>query len=148
MKKVIIAIAIVFAVTTSAFASSKETIESIERSVKEKFSSEFKGASDVQWTVTENAYLAIFTLNGNRMEALFTNSGEYIGTSISITLEDLPLKAKRSFAKKYEGYTVKEAQKYMLVDETAYYILAEKDAKKVIVKLSDHGDLSIAKMIK
>jgi hypothetical protein len=44
-----------------------------------------------------------------RTEALYSAEGEFIGTNQAITLEDLPVNAKRAFAKKYEGYTVKEA---------------------------------------
>ena len=71
--------------------------------------------------------------------------GKFIGTNQAITLEDLPVNAKRAFAKKYEGYTVKEAIRFEGSQESAYYISAENEKGSVILKVDDYGLISTAR---
>jgi hypothetical protein len=77
-----------------------------------------------------------------RTEALYSAEGEFIGTNQAITLEELPVNAKRAFAKKYEGYTVKEAIRFEGSQESAYYISAENDKGSVILKVEGSGLIS------
>ncbi len=51
-------------------------------------------------------------LNNVRTQALYTPAGEFIGTNQAITLDELPVAAKRTFAKKYQGYTVEQAIRF------------------------------------
>jgi hypothetical protein len=85
----------------------------------------FKHASDVTWTSEENYAKATFKWNNISTEAVYTPEGDFIGSMQAITLEELPVNAKRKFAKKYEGYTVKEAIRFEGSKEKAYYISAE-----------------------
>jgi hypothetical protein len=86
--------------------------------------------------------MATFTLNNVRTQALYTPEGEFIGTNQAINLEELPVRAKREFAKKYDGYTVKEAIRFEGSQESAYYISAENEKGSVILKVEDSGSIS------
>lgn len=68
--------------------------------------------------------------------------GDLIGTSKNISLEKLPVSAKRVLANKYDGYTIKEVIHFEGVDEGAYYISAEKEKESVILKVSDSNSVS------
>ena len=140
MKKVIITCALFISLTASAFASSTNNVDRI---AVENFSASFKDATNVEWTVTDNAYYVAFNQGGKRQQALYTKQGEFIATSTAASLEDLPVATKRNFAKKYDGYSIVEVQKYQFADETAYYLAAQKDNKTIIVKVSETGSVTL-----
>jgi len=140
MKKLFIALMVTFAAATSAFA--KDVNKVTERAIH-NFNYDFKGAQQVNWTSKNNFIKADFVLNGQRMEAFYNTSGEIIGTSKNITLDQLPTSAKRTFAKRYNGYTVKEAIRFEGTEESAYYISAENEKESVILKVSDDATVSV-----
>lgn len=144
MKKLFISALLAVLFVSSAFANPTKVSHTILRS----FSTEFNNASDVSWTATADFVKANFLFEDQRMEAFYTPTGEKIGVSRGISVDELPLKAKRTFAKKYEGYTVKQSVLFEGVEENAYFIDAENETEKVIVKVFDDGSLSVFKKTK
>jgi hypothetical protein len=144
MKKLLMAALIVTTLVTTAFADPAKT----NYLVLKTFNVEFKNASDVSWTSTPAFIKATFTLDNQRMEAFYNEDGERIATSSSISIEELPIKAKRAFAKKYESYNVKEAILFEATEEIAYFISAENDKESVIVKVYENGNTSVFKKTK
>ena len=142
MKKLFISALLAITVAASSFAAGENTVN---LATLKNFKAEFKKASDVQWSSAENYTMATFTLNNVRTQALYTPEGEFIGTNQAITLEELPVRAKREFAKKYDGYTVKEAIRFEGSKESAYYISAENEKGAVILKVEDSGSMSTVK---
>ncbi len=140
MKKLIIAAIIAVSVAGSAFAA--PTV-SVNYNVLSSFKSAFKGATDIQWTVKEDFVKASFIINDERIEAFYNQYGEEIGTSKAITLDAMPVDAKRAFAKMYNNYTVKEAIQFEGTDETAYYISAENEKETVIIKVGENNRVSV-----
>ena len=141
MKKLFISALLAITVAVSSFAAEGGNVS---YAAHNNFSYQFKKASDVQWTSGENYTKATFVLDNVRTEALYSAEGEFIGTNQAITLEELPVNAKRAFAKKYEGYTVKEAIRFEGSKEKAYYISAEDGKGSVILKVEDDGSMSKA----
>lgn len=141
MKKLFVSGLLIIAVTVSSFAAGNE----VSNAARNNFSSQFKHISDVQWTASENYTKATFVLDNVRTEALYDESGEFIGTNQAVVLEELQVNAKRSFAKKYSGYTVKEAVRFEGSKESAYYIAAESEKGAVVLKVEDNGNISVEK---
>ena len=142
MKKLFISALLAITVAASSFAAGGNTVN---LAALNNFKAEFKKASDVEWSSGETYAMATFTLNNVRTQALYTPEGEFIGTNHAINLEELPVRAKRAFAKKYEGYTVKEAIRFEGSQESAYYISAENDQGSVILKVEENGSMSTVK---
>jgi hypothetical protein len=138
MKKLFISGLLMIAVAVSSFAAGNE----VSYAAKNTFSGQFKHVSDVQWTAGENYTKATFVLDNVRTEALYNATGEFIGTNQAVNLEELPVNAKRAFAKRYNGYTVKEAIRFEGVEESAFYISAENEKGSVILKVEDNGSIS------
>jgi len=141
MKKLFVSGLLMIAVAASSFAAGNE----VSNVARNNFSSQFKRISDVQWSTGENYTKATFVLNGVSTQALYDESGEFIGTNQAANLEELPVNAKRSFARKYSGYTVKEAIRFEGSKESAYYIAAENEKGSVVLKVEDNGNISVAK---
>jgi hypothetical protein len=142
MKKLFLSGLLAVTVALSSFAAEENNVSF---AVKNNFHSQFRKASDVQWSSSENYSKATFVLNNVRTEALYSAEGEFIGTNQAVTLEDLPVTAKREFAKKYDGYTVKEAIRFDGSQDSAYYISAENEKGSVILKVEDTGFMSTVK---
>jgi hypothetical protein len=140
MRHFILAIAFMVSVITDASAS-----KTIDRRTLSSFENDFKGATNVTWNTAANYSQAFFDLNGKKLSALYTIDGELIGTSEAVNIENLPVKAKRSLAKKLHGFTIQEALKYDLQHEVAYYIYAVKDEQALVVKVGEAGDVSVVR---
>lgn len=143
MKRLFISALLALTLGTSAFAAEGNKVNF---TVLNSFQSQFKDASDVQWKSIKDYTKATFVLNNEKMEAFYNREGEMIGTSQAISPEELPTNAKRSFAKKIEGYTVKEAIRFEGTEESAYFISAENEKGCVILKVEDNGSVSMKKI--
>lgn len=139
MRKVFLAALLTITVTAGALA--KEVNAKNVRAVR-NFEIEFINAENVSWTIRSNFAKASFDLNGEKREAFYDLHGDLIGTSKNISLEKLPVSAKRVLANKYDGYSIKEVIHFEGVDEAAYYISAENEKESVILKVSDSNSVS------
>jgi hypothetical protein len=145
MKKLFIAALLALTVAGSAFAKDTKKVNAL---VVRTFDSEFRKASNVTWTVNEEYVKATFTLNNEKMEAIYNPSGERIGTSRAITIDELPVKTKRAFAKNYGDYAVKEAIEFTGTEENGYFISAENEKEVVVLKVNNTNDLTKFKVTK
>lgn len=139
MKKLLLAAFIAVSLFTSAFAT---PVNNVSYFVTRSFNDRFPEVSNVEWTVSPSYVKATFILNNVRTEAFYKPDGDFIATCHSISLDDLPIVVKRSFAKKYGSYTVKEAIKFDGAEETAYFISAEDNNHSVVLKVADR-DMSV-----
>jgi calcineurin-like phosphoesterase family protein len=133
-----------FAITVSAFANPVK----VNHAILSNFNTQFKAAADVTWYITKDYTKAEFTTDNKKMEVYYNFNGDIIGTSRNVALDDLPVNAKRNFAKKFSGYEVKEAIRFEGFDESAYYISGEDEKESVIIKVNDHNQVSIFKRTK
>ena len=145
MKKFILSAVLSVFIAASSFAADANKVNS---KAAIAFKEEFTAAQNVQWTSTEDYVRASFTLDNKNMEAFYDKQGNMIGTSSTISISDLPTNAKRSFAKKYADFTVKEAIQFIGNDETSYYVSAENEAQSVVLKISVEGFISVFKSVR
>ena len=133
MKKLLFTALIAISLTSSAFASSTKEVG---YHIANSFATSFPKASLVQWKITADYTKASFVLNNVNTEAFYNRNGDLIATSYAVTIDEMPTNVKRSLAKKYSDYTVKEAIKFDGVEETAYFISAENDKGAIILKVT------------
>jgi hypothetical protein len=55
----------------------------------------------------------------------------------------MPVSAKRAIAKRYAGYNITEAIRFDGTEDNAFYVSAENEKEKVIVRVGDDEVLSI-----
>jgi hypothetical protein len=136
MKKILIATLLTVTVATNAFTADEKKINV---NILEAFESQFEEASKVQWSLNSEYVKASFEVDGVKRDAFYNYKGEYIGLSRKIKLEDIPVQAKRTFAKRYSDYTVKEAIRFEGNEESAFFVSAENDKYSVILKITSAG---------
>lgn len=139
MKKVLLTTLLAITVVAGAFAKDPK----INSVVLATFKMEFKNVTDVSWAIRADYSKAAFILNNKKMEVFYDRHGVRIATSQSISLDELPVNAKRAFAKKFENYTAKEAIFFEGTEESAYYISGENEKNSVIFKINDNGEISL-----
>ena len=145
MKKFIISlVAVVTLISTTAFAGSKERINPALAT----FQREFKGAEQVKWNEGKEAITAAFVLNSFRVEAYFNYSGELIGTARNILFNQLPLTVTKEINNRYGSAPVYEIIEYNAGNETFYDMTVELRTKKLTVRATVGGELSVEKSIK
>ncbi len=93
------------AVVTGTFATPKK----VNSAIPANFKVEFKRAPDIKWKKTSDYTKAEFSVNNTKMEVYYNTAGDTIATSKGVTTDDLPVGAKRSFAKLFEGYNGKRS---------------------------------------
>ena len=142
MKKLLFTALFAVTIAVSAFATDADKVSA---AAYNNFKATFRRAGDVSWTISKDYTTATFLYNNIRTQALYTPEGEFIGTNTAVAIEDLPLKAKRTFAKKYDGYTVKEAIRFEGNEEGAFFIAAENEKEAVVLKVTDYGQVSVVK---
>lgn len=142
MKNLILAVLFVAATTTAAFATGESNISYF---VLNSFRHDFKDVTNVNWTSKADFAKATFIQNNRKMEVYYNTNGNLIAISKNIQLDELPVNAKRVFAKWYEGYTVNEAIKFEGIDEQSYYLSAENEKENVIIKIDQHEQVSVFK---
>ena len=144
MKKLFITALLAIAVAAGVFAAPAK----VSSSILANFNAVFKNADNVSWLVTKDYTKVAFTSGNTKMEVFYNYKGDVIGTSKSICLDELPVNAKRPFAKLFAGYNVKEAIRFEGFDETSYYISGENEKESVILKVNDHKQVSVFKRTK
>ncbi|MCW3079301.1 hypothetical protein [Segetibacter sp.] len=145
MKKLFIAALLTITVAASSFATPDKKISNLAIN---NFRFEFAKASNVSWSTAENYYKATFNIGAEKMEAFYNARGEKVAISRTISIDELPVKAKRAFAKDYSDYIVKEAVEMEGMEETAYFIAAENDKESVILRVTGTGGVSNFKTTK
>lgn len=147
MKQIIITLtAVLLLVSATAFAGNGE--EKISRTIRENFQKEFKGATNVKWKESGDVVKASFTLNEFHVEAYFTSEGDLIGSARTVLYNQLPLAVIKKIAERYDNATVYEIIEFVVHDETFYCMTVDTETKKVQVKISNYGDLTVMKKIK
>ena len=145
MKKVLFSTLLTVALITNTFATGENKISSL---ILNSFKVDFKDAKDVSWSSKTGYSKAAFILDKREMEVFYNIDGTIFAISKKIELDELPVYAKRTFAKRYAGYTVKEAIKFEGTDENAYYIAAENEKVSVILKVDEQEYISLFKTLK
>jgi hypothetical protein len=145
MKKFIIAFAAVATlITTSAFAGEREKANPALTT----FEKEFKGASDVKWTEGKDAITAAFILNNTRIEAYFDYTGELLGTARNVVFNQLPLTVVKELNNRFQSSAIYDIIEYNAGADTFYQMIVETPTKKLRVRASVAGDITVQQKIK
>ena len=144
MKKLFITAFFAVAISVSSFAN----VSHVNIVVMNHFSSDFRGAENVNWTVTSKFTKAVFELDDKKMEAFYSTNGEFMGVSTAIHFSKLPKKAIKNLAIQYPPaiYKLQECIEFTNTEEEKnYYVSFLTEKGKVILQINSYGDISFFK---
>ncbi|GEO09413.1 hypothetical protein [Segetibacter aerophilus] len=75
--------------------------------------------------------------------SFFDINGKKIEESKKTNENQLPVPAKRTFAKMFDGYEIKQAVRSVGNDGECYFITAENDKESIIVKIDETLEVSV-----
>jgi hypothetical protein len=133
MKKFILSIAVLLALTCTSFAKSPAGIND---RVFASFQKEFNRASEVKWTVTNNYVMATFQLDKEILYAYYDFQGNLAGLVHHMLTTNLPADLQKDIRKHYSNYWVSSLFQVTNEEGVSYYIQL-KNADETIVLSSD-----------
>lgn len=140
MKKFILATLITVTIGSSALAAD---VSKVNFRVLNAFEAQFAGATDADWTVTNDYTKVKFTLEGEKVEAFFSSNGDVIGTSRKTEFRRLPLSAIQKIKKAYANYQVTETIEFELQGDRKYYVSIENEKERKILEVSLYGQVNV-----
>lgn len=143
MKKIILTLAL-FVSTISAFA----TEDKISSKVLNAFQVEFKSATDVEWTVGSNYYIASFNYRDNHVFAYYTTDGDLMGMTRYVSIDALSLALQSSLKNEYGDFWISDLFEVSKKGSTDYYITLENADKKIVLVSSGGGDWEVFRKIR
>ena len=145
MKKIVVALSLLLTVgLTSAFANEPK----VNASVLASFDKEFSFVKDAKWTVSNEFSKAVFILSDRRIEAYFSNDGEYLGSARDLIFNQLPMSVISSMNKRFGDVGVYEIVERSINGETLYYMTVDYANKILRIEATPSGGLSIIKKVR
>ena len=148
MKKKIAGLALLAVImTTTTFAKNIDD-KNVNQKVLTAFNEKFVKASDIKWNTKQNFIEATFKMNDQFMFAYFSESGELLGISRNILVNQLPLNLQAEVKKNYSSSWVTEMFEIAKENETSYYVTLETADQKVSLKSADGNSWTVFKKTK
>ena len=133
MKKFILSIAVLIALTCTSFAKSPAGVND---RVFASFQKEFNRASEVNWAVTNNYVMATFQLDKEVLYAYYDFQGNLVGLVHHMLTTGLPTDLQKDIRKHYSNYWVSSLFQVTNEEGVSYYIQL-RNADESIVLSSD-----------
>ncbi|TAD90359.1 MAG: hypothetical protein EAY75_04515 [Bacteroidetes bacterium] len=142
MKNFILAGLVAFSTLAATAAPKKQGVAVSLKSLK-AFESEFGNVANVGWSnALNNMLCASFWQDNEMVKAYFTQNGEYVGSTVRLTTDDVPRKLRNNIAAKYPGYTIVEAFELRTTENISTYTKLQKDGDTVLLKGNTSGYFS------
>ena len=139
MKKLFLAIAIVFSASITAQTETKSKKVAIPTNVKEAFSKDFP-EKKAKWGMEDGNYEAEFKIKGSDASAIYDKKGKRKALEIAIKTSELPSNALEYLKKNYPTNKITEAAKITDdKDVVTYEAEIGKDGKSYDVLLDANG---------
>lgn len=110
--------------------------------VTEAFAKEFGGASEVEWSSSEDVYIVSFKLNKDVMRAWYTADGEVTTVQRVIQKEQMTYLSGKTVLQLSEEQTILSIAEISKEGELYYLVKTENDNYKSIYRLSASGEAS------
>ena len=105
----------------------------VPQAVKSAFTSQFPGASDVDWKMKNGNYKAKFDMNGTDHMAEMTQSGELVCKGVEIKKDELPTLVSDAVRTGYTSNTIDEAYKIEKGGNTYYLVKLDGNPDKKLM---------------
>jgi hypothetical protein len=140
MKKITMMLAMVLTLsTTYAFAGE----EPINKKALNAFGTEFAGATEVTWAVSNDYYKVTFTLNDQKLFAFYKSDGQFMAVTRNISSFQLPLNLQSSLKKLSTNYWITDLFELSDASGTGYYVTLESADTKITLRSINGSDWGV-----
>lgn len=145
MKKTFVALLAFLAVGISASFAGELPVDP---KILSAFEKEFSFAKNVKWEVKGPFTQVNFSLNEQGIVAWYNEEAELVSTARNLLYNQLPLSVIKSLENDYADASLFGIVEINRDGETFYHIRADKKNKKLLLKATPVGNISVIKKIK
>jgi hypothetical protein len=133
MKKIILATALLVALSTASFAGGNR-----DKKLLNDLQTTLKYSSQVQWTSTSDYSSASFSFNGKRVSAYYFTDNTLIGFGIRSAQSELPKEVSDAISKKYSNWTIIDAMLFIEANaDVCHYVQVRKGKTNLALKIAN-----------
>ncbi len=143
MKRIFTTLLALIVIATAVSAS-----ENVDPRILSAFEKEFSFAKNVKWEKKGDYMQASFSLNDQRLIAWYNSNAELRVIARNILYMQLPLSVIKSFQQNYAEAELTSVVEFTRGAETFYQLQITTKNKKLLLKASQSGDITILKRIK
>ena len=99
--------------------------------------------ANVKWNEGKDIISASFILSDSRIVAYFTTEGQLIGTERNVLFNQLPLNVIKEINNRYGNAPIFDIVEYTSGTETFYGMVVDTPTKRLKLKISAEGDVTI-----
>jgi hypothetical protein len=133
MKRILFTMTLMLSlISMSSFAN--DNSEKVNGAVLASFKSNFRNATEVSWSVSQQYVKASFALNGQYVTAFYDNGGELIALTRHISSTQLPITLQAGLRKQYGDYWISELFEVANEEGTSYYVTLETADTRLVLK--------------
>jgi len=146
MKKISVTLFTFLVITASTTFA--EVRNEIDPRILSAFQKEFSFATNVKWDSKGDLTQVSFIMNEQGVIAWYDSNAELVTIARNMLYNQLPISVIRSLEKEYAGSAFYAIVEVTHNNETHYQVTAEKKNKKILLKASPSGDITVIKRIK
>lgn len=136
MKKILVLMLVTAAV---GFSTAQANEKNVPRNILAAFENKFSEAEQVTWVVTEKFYQAAFTLNQQRIFAIFNEHSELVSMKRHVSPLQLPLALIARLRNDYSGFWITDVSEIHNYEGTQYFSRIE-NANEILLLKSINGN--------
>lgn len=133
MKPILIAVALLAGTFTKSFAHDGSIVEP---TVLKSFQTTFANATEVDWSMSQDLYRAVFFLNGQYITAYYKEDGTLHALTRHIAASNLPMLLQTELKNEHKGKWVSDVLEVTNDGSLHYYVTLENANLQVILKSS------------
>ena len=145
MKKTFVTLFAFLAIGITASIASEPNIDP---KILSAFEKEFSFAKNVKWQEKGPFIQVNFSLNDQGVVAWYNTEAELVSTARNILYNQLPLSVIKSLENDYKNASLYSMLEINRDGETFYHIHAETKSKKLLLKATPFGNVTVVKKIK
>jgi hypothetical protein len=131
MKPLFILLASFFSVFSKAEALPFDDVTPV---VLKSFTSTFSKAKEVDWTESGRMYKARFTLDGQYINAFYSEDGDLLALTRNVSTSQLPVLLQAELKKQTDKYWITELFEITNEEGTSYFVSLENADTKIVMK--------------
>jgi len=123
--------------------------EEVTAAASKAFSAKFANANAVTWKEASGIFFVDFKVSEKALTAAFSETGEMIAISRTLSIDLLPLALTETLNDRYSGYVMPlTVTEIVMQGATNYYLIVQGKTKNLQLKCSPDGDITVDKKIK
>lgn len=127
----IISLIVMFFSFTLVLEAQKINNNDIPNEIKVEFAKRYPGASDINWSIKNNKYVAEFSFNDKAVVAIYGQNSRWENSEFIVSKDDIPRIMLRSLNEEFQDFQITKITLHEILGSQNKYIVEAKENDKV-----------------